>query len=261
METALQLWESCCISSLLHGAGTWVEISDQTIKILNSLQQWFVRLILQVGPGTPLAALQWDFAMMDMKIRIWIEKLMLIMYIRNLEEESLAQKIYKQQKSKEWPGLVQETHKICHELNIENVNETKLSTKDYRKIVIEACHVANEKMIRDKAEGKTKCDRIIGEEYGTKDYIYSKQINQVRKYFRTKFGMHAFAGNYSHDKRFAKTDWLCKCSKARENEDHLISGECEVYGDLISKFGNLKNLESLTNFFDAVLKKRDSLDS
>ena len=261
METALQLWESCCISSLLHGAGTWVEVSEQTIKTLNSLQQWFVRLILQVGPGTPLASLQWDFALLDMKIRIWIEKLMLIMYIRNLEEGSLAKIIYKEQKSKNWPGLVEETQDICKKLNIESVHETKLCTKNYRKIVIEASHIANEKLIRDKAKGKTKCNRIIDEEYGKKDYVSRKQINQVRKIFRTKFNMHAFAGNYNHDRRFAKTDWLCRCHKARENEQHLISGECEVFGELRSKFGNLNNLEVLTKFFDAVLKKRDEMDS
>ena len=30
METALLLWESCCIPSLLHGAGTWTEITQVT---------------------------------------------------------------------------------------------------------------------------------------------------------------------------------------------------------------------------------------
>ena len=30
METALLLWEACCIPSLLSGAGTWTEISKQT---------------------------------------------------------------------------------------------------------------------------------------------------------------------------------------------------------------------------------------
>ena len=196
-----------------------------------------------------------------MKIRIWIEKLMLVMYIRNLEGGSLAKLIYKEQKSKNWPGLVEETKNICEKLKIENVHETKLCTKEYRKIVIEACHLENEKMIREKAKGKQKCNRIIEEEYGRKDYISNKQINQVRKFFRTKYRMHAFAGNYSHDWRFAKTDWLCRCRKARENEDHLTSGECEVFGEIRSKFGNLNNLEVLTKFFDAILKKRDEMDN
>ena len=64
--------------------------------------------------------------------------------------------------------------------------------------------------------------------------------------------------NYNHDSYwFAKTDWLCRCHKAREKEQHLTSGEYEVFGELRSKFRNLNNLEVLTTFFDAVLKKRD----
>ena len=65
METAILLWEACCIPSLLHGAGTWVEMSGPTETKLNSLQQWFVRLILQVGPGAPRASLLWDFGLLD----------------------------------------------------------------------------------------------------------------------------------------------------------------------------------------------------
>ena len=99
MKTALQLWEFCCISSLLNGAGNWVEISAQSIKTLNSLQQWFERLILQVGPGMPLLSLQWDFTLLDMKLRIWIEKVMLVLYVRNLDDGSLAKKVYLEQKS------------------------------------------------------------------------------------------------------------------------------------------------------------------
>ena len=62
METALLLWEACCLPSLLHGAGTWTEMSRETERRLNSLQQWFLRLVLQVGPGAPLPSLYWDFS-------------------------------------------------------------------------------------------------------------------------------------------------------------------------------------------------------
>ena len=53
MVTASLLWEVCCVPSLLHGAGTWVEISSETEPRLNKIQQWFWRLVLQVGPGAP----------------------------------------------------------------------------------------------------------------------------------------------------------------------------------------------------------------
>ena len=94
METALLLWEACCIPSLLNGAGTWTEISKQTEKKLNKIQSWYLRLILQIGPGAPLASLSWDTAVLDMIFRVQIEKIMLVMHIRNLEEKTLARQIY-----------------------------------------------------------------------------------------------------------------------------------------------------------------------
>ena len=60
METALVLWERCCIPSMLHGAGTWVEMNQSKEKRLNSIQSRFVRLIYQVGQGSPVSALLWD---------------------------------------------------------------------------------------------------------------------------------------------------------------------------------------------------------
>ena len=78
----------------MMSAGTWVEISAQTERTLNSLQCWFVRLILQVGPGAPKASLLWDFGILDMRLRIWLEKIMLMLHVRRLDDESLARKVY-----------------------------------------------------------------------------------------------------------------------------------------------------------------------
>ena len=85
METALLLWESCCIPSLLNGAGTWTEVTSETEKKLNKTQSWFLRLIFQIGQGAPLASLLWDSGFLDMVFRIKIEKIMLVMHIRSLE--------------------------------------------------------------------------------------------------------------------------------------------------------------------------------
>ena len=100
METALMLWQTCVIPSLLHGAGTWQEMSKQTVKQLNSIQNWFIRLMLQVGPGAPLPALLWETGLLDMELLVWIEKIMLILHIRNLETRAIARKIYEEQKEK-----------------------------------------------------------------------------------------------------------------------------------------------------------------
>ena len=258
METALMLWEVCCIPSLLHGAGTWTEISAKTEKQLNRCQNWFVRLILQVGPGTPLPSLSWDFSLLDMGLRVKLEKIWLVLHIRNLPDDSLAKKVYTEQKQKNWPGLATETAGICRDMKIPDCNDTNQVKSVYKKEVFEACHRENERHLRAQAKGK--CERLKEEAYGRKQYISQKNISSVRNQFRTRFGLQFFAGNYSRDKRFKKTDWLCKCLKAREDEAHLLSGRCSVYGDLTSKYSDLSSDDDLVGLFTDILARRDELD-
>ena len=118
MESALMLWEACCIPSLFHGSGSWMEIPSQTVHKLNFLQRWFVRLVLRVGLGTPVASLLWDFGLLDMRLRVWIEKLM---------------------------------------------------------------------------------------------FVSHKKIEYVRDTFRARYMLSPFAGNFSQDRLFAQTNWLCWC--------------------------------------------------
>ena len=84
-----------------------------------------------------------------------------------------------------------------------------------------------------------KCGRIANEEYGKKSYVSNHNIEISRKWFRTRFGLQDFAGNYSHNRKFAKSDWLCRCKSDRVEEGHIIRGQCSVYEDLRPQFGDL----------------------
>ena len=57
------------------------------------------------------------------------------MHIRSMEDNSLAKKVYDQQKEEGWPGLAKETRKICEELGIEDCNTTNLNGKEYKELV------------------------------------------------------------------------------------------------------------------------------
>ena len=160
-----------------------------------------------------------------------------ILYIRNLEQKTLARSIYEEQKIKKWPGLASETQKICEDLKIEDCNLTNLGKQEFKKIAIAACKQKYKDDLQLLAKGK--CERINYEVYGKKEYTHKKNINDVRKTYRTRFGLKPFAGNYSHRRRFFNTAWLCKCQEEREKEAHIMSGQCKVYGDLAKKFTDL----------------------
>ena len=125
-------------------------------------------------------------------------------------------------------------------------------------MLMAACHRSNERCLRLMAKGK--CERISIEEYGRKEYFRSKNIHNVRQQYQTRFGLMAFAGNFSHDRRFASSNWLCKCEEAKEEEIHITSGHCKVYGDLTEKYTDLTDDNSLVQLFTEVLARRDQLD-
>ena len=88
--------------------------------------------------------------------------------------------------------------------------------------------------------------------------LYACLLNYT--HYRTRFSMQPFAGNYSNDKRFAMSAWLCHCKESREEESHLLSVHCKIYGDLTLKYRDLTDDKSLVQFFNEVLARRDALD-
>ena len=105
-----------------------------------------------------------------------------------------------------------------------------------------------------------RCERISREEYGRKEYIDKKNIQYIRQQYRSRFGLQPFAKNFLRDKRFSNTGGLCQCNEAREDESHLLSGQCKVFGDIAEGFSDFSNDESLIQLFAAVLARRDQLN-
>ena len=138
---------------------------------------------------------------------------------------------------------------------------TSLGKDQFRKYVTQACHMTNKERMRDQAEGKQKCERIGGEDYVTKSYVSDTKIEDVRSMYRTRYGLLQFAGNYSHARKFAKTNFMCRCLEAREEERHIMSTDCSVYTDIRKQFSDLNDDNELVKYFTMVLAKRDELDS
>ena len=160
----------------------------------------------------------------------------------------LARSVYEEQVTNKWPGLVQEVEHICLELGVESAQKTKMSKKSYRSKLTEACHTKNKERIKYESLGKVKCERILAEEYGRKEYVDSELVSHVRDTYRARFGLLPFAGNFKNDKRFSGNGGLCRCSRNLEDEPHLLSGNCEVFGDIRVKYGDLRDNESLVRF-------------
>ena len=111
--------------------------------------------------------------------------------------------------------------------------------------------------MRKQANGKTKCDRLKSETYGKKPYISQSNLKEVKEAFKARWGLFPFAGNYSNDRRFAGSNWRCRCGE-REVEGHLT--RCPVYDDISLRYNDLSDDQQLVKFYQEVLQRRERLE-
>ena len=57
----------------------------------------------------------------------------------------------------------------------------------------------------------------------------------------------------------ARTGWLCRYGKEREDERH-ITDSCPLYKDIREQFSSLEDDDQLVEFFEQILKRRELSD-
>ena len=89
--------------------------------------------------------------------------------------------------------MAKETKEICEGLNITDVNTTYLTKNEYKSLVDGAIKRKNEEWLRKEAEGKRKCEKIMRETFGKKNYITKNKVGEVRNIFKARVEMSEFA--------------------------------------------------------------------
>ena len=255
--TALLLWESCAIPSLLYNCSTWVGIGKKEEEALAEIQEFYMRLALGTGPGAPKLSLRADFGVKTMKFRVWREKIMLIHHIRTLDKEALASEMYYEQVKNNWPGLAREAEDICEQLGIQNVNETVLSKKQFSQLVESAILTEEDKLLKSESANMDKMKVIQAESWGLKEYVKSGNLYSVRSTWELRAYMLKVAGNYSHHSRYLATDWRCQACQlqVREDQDHLAT-TCDGYKDL-REGKDMDDDKEMVDFFRMVMRRRE----
>ena len=127
---------------------------------------------------------------------------------------------------------------------MDDPNTKTLSKQQYRAEVTNACHhfqrgQLNNKMRSKEGQIMKKCQKISKDLYERKPYFDNKMPSQVRSFFSTRVSMLPLTGNFRQDRRFARTNWLCRCGKEREEEHHLTDS-CSLYKDIREKLSSLE---------------------
>ena len=208
-----------------------------------------MRLALRVPSGTPKVALRSETGMLSMKLRIWKKKLMFLHHISGLKEDVLAKKVWEQQKTRNWPGLVAEGQAIFKELGLDEEGMQECSKSEWRMKGGEACAAKDEKFMLEEIRSKSKLEEIKNEGVGIKPYMGLKPLNQVRDLFRIRTCMvKGFKANFGHKEAVCE-----ECGGKTDTQSHAM--ECPGYEDMREGLDLNQDID-LVKYFRNVLKRR-----
>ena len=259
MVGALKLWEACILSSLLNNCETWVSITEDTIKKLDSLQNLFVLVLLKLPHSTPRLALRAMTGMLGMGWRIWKEKLSLVAALRRLEDTTVAKEIFNDQLELGLPGLLIEAQEICKKIGIDDITRIEVSKEE----ISEALENHHLKVIKEEMGEKQKYQKMKNEDLRKpQKFFMEMNMEECAVAMRIKCFMVDCAGNMRA--RYKGREICIKCRLQpgfegpgmRDTQDHIEI--CEGYRKL-REGKDLLNFKDKVKYFQEVIKEREEM--
>ena len=267
-EAALDLFESCIVPSLLANCGTWTQIEKKTVEKLDALQDMYGRVILKVPQSTPKLSIRAALGLPGMAWRIKQEKILLVLAIKEQEDDCLAKEVLKEQVRMEWPGLGQEVMDICREIGLPDATKEEIVIQ--KEEVKEAIRMNHLKYLKDEMKGK-KLENMVKTDMRRRREYTKYSVEECRMAFRLETFQFDCRANmptqYGRDMRCR----ACSPQKQRENmeqrenteqrdkeeniedQEHLES--CPGYSELWEGLGPYSPRARLQYFMRVKLKR------
>ena len=256
----LEIWELAFIPSILNNAETWVDIDQNSIKILNNLQNMMFRYLLNTPRSTPKPFLLWELGCLSMENRIIKQKLNFFYHLVNLPDTTLAKEMVNVQISYEFPGLARECQKFITSMNLPDITNINLTKLEWKKIVKKAIREKNKKDLLKEIEKLDKVKEYSVENFELKEYFKTLNLNDARNIFKFRSKMTQYVKrNYSHDKRNIDSLWKCdSCKQCIDTQSHMMW--CEAYRGIRENL-NFNDNKDLALYIGKVLDIREKLDT
>ena len=111
----------------------WVEIRNKAIKMLDSLQGTFGKVLLSLPVSAQDASLRAALGLLGMKWRVWEAKINLIQAIRRQEDGGLPKENLNEQINMSWLGL--EVSIMCKEIHLPDASTKEVDKEVIRKAI------------------------------------------------------------------------------------------------------------------------------
>ena len=179
-------------------------------------------------------------------------------YIIAQDDESLAHQILMEQKSENFPGLVQECYQFMNDLELINPFQYSVSKQEWKRMVKNAIMKANTNDLKEEIEEKykkLKNSELVREDFGRKDYINNLDLLQARTMFKFRSSMTQHVKmNQKSNKAYADALWRCEECGLQDTNSHLLW--CAGY-EALRDGKDLENDKQLCDYLHKVFLARN----
>ena len=267
-EVSVLLRNAILASSLLFNSETWYNISKSDIKMLESVDERYMRKILNCPVKTPKCIMYLELGLSPLRFTIQSRRLNFLKYILDQSEESLIKNVFLEQKSDpkrgDWVSTVRkDLKKLKIELTFDEIkNMSKYSLKN---VVSEKCKSASLFYLKNQVKEKGK--EIKYSDLKMQTYL-SKYSILTQDEKKGAFLIRSRMSDVKTNMKQKYSNVLCvACEKenimVEETQEHILECKTLNSGNKISNLksiytNNMHEIKKIVNNFYTNMKKRES---
>ena len=183
LNTAFHIWQAGILPMILFSSECWISISKKTLRLLDGLFHSFCQAIFRVKVGCPTPSFYIESASIKFAYLILERKLNFVHHLANLEEDSIAGRIYNEEIRSSSFGLHTEVKGHLEKIGANDLkNVSKWTYKNLvRKYII---HLNHSEILEDVKRYKKLCySEISSQEFKRKSYFASMNLENGRMSF------------------------------------------------------------------------------
>ena len=228
MEIGLHLRQAMLVNGMLYNSEVWHSISEEEIRMLESVDEYLLRAIVKGHSKTSLEFLYLETGALPIRFIISSRRIMYLQTLLKRQAKELTRKVYTAQKDNPVKGDFCELVKNDLELIGGTIDETQLENKDKYSIKNEIKHkirAAALVYLKDKQKDHSKIRNIEYHQLQTQGYMLSvlfsnEEVNMLHALRSRSTNVKAnFKNKYSHNLKCPL------CLKFEDTQSHVL--ECE----------------------------------
>ena len=241
---AVLLRQTMLISVILLNSETWLRLTQPEIKELESVDEIFMRKILEAPCSSPNSSLYLELGLVKIKYIIKARRILYLFYLLHCDDNDLVKKVLKAQQRNpvkgDWCLVVQED---MNDLGLENITWDEIENMSKYKFKKQVKEAMIDTAFQDLIDAKNKLSKMKNLKYDKlelQEYLKSQEISLRQKKMLYKFRTRMINVGDNFGNKQSKCFW-CKAAPDEQSHMYLL---CEKLKQECSQIA--ENRESVT---------------